>query len=212
MAEPRVDHPTLHAFAAVAEQFCALIEGHEAYGGLQFLTAVHPVLAHLYAAALDLPDTSILFDDDQDPEDGTPDDAVEQAGGPTEHEPDPDRLELESWKRLFKSLQAKFGEREFYREIFDPYESREEAPELYGSLSDDLADIYRDVRSGLLKWRRGDSGEALWEWWFHFEIHWGEHASGAVRAMYALSRWRDVPWPQGAPGAPVDVEAEPPAR
>jgi len=31
-----------------------------------------------------------------------------------------------------------------------------------------------------------------------FEIHPGEHATSALRAIFALSAWPDVPWPTGA--------------
>ena len=81
-----------------------------------------------------------------------------------------------------------------------------DSPEVTGSLADDIADVYRDLRTGLRKWQRGESGGALWEWRFNFEAHWGQHADDALRAIHSLSAWHDHPWPpvsaaeQDAPG------------
>ena len=59
-----------------------------------------------------------------------------------------------------------------------------------------LAAMYRDLRAGLLKWERGEAGEALWEWRFGFENHWGKHATGALRALWARAAWHDENWPR----------------
>ena len=59
-----------------------------------------------------------------------------------------------------------------------------------GSLADDLADTWRDIRAGL---SHLDAG-ALWTdvaWQFRFDLttHWGRHAADAVRALqYAGER------------------------
>lgn len=76
-----------------------------------------------------------------------------------------------------------FGEFDGYWEVFDPYE---QAEPLMGSLSDDVLDVYRDLRRGL---RIYDSDgpnavpDAVWEWQFHREAHWGDHAVDALRAL-----------------------------
>jgi hypothetical protein len=75
-----------------------------------------------------------------------------------------------------------FGVLDFYWEIFDPYEEDELVG---GALSDDLLDIYADVRRGLDLWDRDIPKEAaIWEWRFHFEAHWGDHAVDALRALH----------------------------
>lgn len=74
-----------------------------------------------------------------------------------------------------------FGDDELYWEVFDPY--REEAP-VCGSLSDDLLDIYFDVYRGLALWDDGHHVEAIWEWWFSRDHHWGDHAVDALRALH----------------------------
>jgi hypothetical protein len=66
-----------------------------------------------------------------------------------------------------------FDEFENYWEAFDRYKLDEAVA---GSLSDDLLDVYRDVRRGLAFWESGHDASAIWEWRFSFESHWGDHA------------------------------------
>ncbi|MCC6737402.1 MAG: DUF5063 domain-containing protein [Planctomycetia bacterium] len=73
-----------------------------------------------------------------------------------------------------------FGQMVSYWEVFDPYEEDEPVG---GSLTDDLLDIYRDLGRGLLAWNSGARESALWDWKFHFELHWGDHAVDALRAL-----------------------------
>jgi hypothetical protein len=87
--------------------------------------------------------------------------------------------------------------RRFYREVFDPW-AEPTVGEVTGDIIDDLGDIYRDLRRGLVHWQDGNLADALWEWRFNFQIHWGEHATSALRALFVLSAWHDVPWPAGA--------------
>ena len=77
---------------------------------------------------------------------------------------------------------AGFGDLDGYWEVFDPYEQDEPVG---GSLSDDLLDVYADVRRGLDLWDRDVPKEAaIWEWRFHLEAHWGDHAVDALRALH----------------------------
>jgi hypothetical protein len=69
-----------------------------------------------------------------------------------------------------------------YWEVFDPYV--DEAP-VAGSLSDDLLCVYSDVRRGLDLWKsKAPRAAAIWEWRFHFDTHWGDHAVDALRALH----------------------------
>lgn len=91
--------------------------------------------------------------------------------------------------RATRPTQLPTFEQDHYRECFNPFELEEEP--VVGSLSDDLGDIYTDLREGLDILERGtpdDARDALWAWRFGFESHWGEHATGAIRALYWLLR------------------------
>ncbi|MBL8266663.1 MAG: DUF5063 domain-containing protein [Steroidobacter sp.] len=72
---------------------------------------------------------------------------------------------------------------QFYSEIFDPFERSPEP--VTGHITDDIGDIYSDVARGLVLYERGQHDEALWEWGFNLKIHWGAHATGAIRALHA---------------------------
>lgn len=72
---------------------------------------------------------------------------------------------------------------QFYSEIFDPFERSPEP--VTAHITDDIGDIYSDVARGLVLYDRGLKDEALWEWGFNLKIHWGEHATGAIRALHA---------------------------
>jgi hypothetical protein len=74
----------------------------------------------------------------------------------------------------------------FYWEVFDPFEVPPKEP-VGGHLLDDIGDIYRDVAGGLVLFDAGRADEALWEWGYNFRIHWGEHATSAIRALHAFS-------------------------
>lgn len=50
-----------------------------------------------------------------------------------------------------------------------------------GDTADDLAEIYGDLKLGLLQWRRGDEqsfASAVWQWRFSHSSHWRQHALG----------------------------------
>jgi hypothetical protein len=71
---------------------------------------------------------------------------------------------------------------EHYWEVFDPLEHSQPVA---GSLGDDVRDIYCDVMRGLrlyddpaLPWTA-----AAWEWRFHLQHHWGNHAVDALRVL-----------------------------
>lgn len=113
------------------------------------------LLAELHRAAIDLPDLG--------------------PGEDTE-----DAISADEWRSVrgrFQKLPV-----DGYWDVFHPLE--EEAP-VFNTLPDDLSDIYRDLKEGLLLYTRGQIVEAVWEWRFNFEIHWGAHLTGAQRAIHA---------------------------
>jgi len=71
-----------------------------------------------------------------------------------------------------------------YWEIFNPLAIDPGEP-VVGSLPDDLSDIYIDIFRGLALYDAGEIHAAQWEWKFHFDIYWGEHATSAIRALHS---------------------------
>jgi hypothetical protein len=73
---------------------------------------------------------------------------------------------------------------DFYWEVFDPFQNDEP---LCGSLTDDIRDIYKDIKSGLAileNMQLDDIKNAIWFWKFSFSNHWGYHAVNALRALH----------------------------
>ena len=155
--------PQLDAFAEQARRFCRWAMGEDG-DAMNAAFALRRVSA-LYAAALELP---LPFTK------GMPAELAE-ADAPSESRV---AAHVASLKPLV------------HWEIFDPLHDPPEEP-VAGSIADDLGDIYRDVARGLVLFECGDRAEALWEWGFNFRIHWGAHATGAIRALHAYLAQED---------------------
>lgn len=72
---------------------------------------------------------------------------------------------------------------QYYSDSSNPLVVPAEAPSV-GDIVDDITDIYRDVVGALRLHEAGFVNDAAWHWAFDFRSHWGEHATGALRAMY----------------------------
>jgi hypothetical protein len=150
-------------FRVQASAFCKLVSSHSRLPIRRFLRDVHQSLPGLYAAGLRLP--TICPD----------------------RRPVGTRVGVPEWRRLYRSLGARLGHRRYYSEVFNAYD-RKDSDALIGDLADDLADIYGDLTNGFRCWQVGDYANAVWEWRFMCESHWGEHATSALRALYWLQR------------------------
>ena len=90
--------------------------------------------------------------------------------------PDPDR------DAMRERLAALLDGVDAYVYNFDPY-----VPELVGAkLSDELTSIATALANGLRHFRAGNVAEALWWWQFSYVAHWGNEASGALRALQSI--------------------------
>ncbi|MDR4222315.1 DUF5063 domain-containing protein [Priestia megaterium] len=76
-----------------------------------------------------------------------------------------------------------FDKYEYYWEVFDPYKLDEPG---CGSLSDDILDIYKDLKEGIILFEQDTTNEAIWHWKFHFQSHWGSHVVNALRALHSV--------------------------
>ena len=149
----------MEAFAEQARTFCRWATGED--GAPMTIPAAVRSVSSLYAAALELP----------------PPFTKGMSGEVADVEPTEGSLALVIARASKLPVQI-------YWEIFDPITDAPEEP-VAGSLVDDLGDIYRDVARGLVLFESGEHAEALWQWGFNFRIHWGGHATGALRAMHA---------------------------
>ena len=77
-------------------------------------------------------------------------------------------------------LGISFGEYDAYWEIYNPYECDNA---VCGSLSDDFADIYNDLKIGILLYEDKNVNDAAWQWKWSFDNHWCYHVADALRAL-----------------------------
>src|ERR1035437_2563042 len=105
----------------------------------------------------------------------------------------PEAMTSEYGWELYQRLGKKLSEVNEYSFMFDPYDF--DSRPVTGSLADDAADIYRDIRRGLAVIGAGDSLEiAVWEWQTSFDHHWGRHAAHAIHALHSLTHSGSVRW------------------
>ena len=77
-----------------------------------------------------------------------------------------------------------------YFMMYNPTSDKTDKP-VIGSLIDDFADIARDLRKGFAALRVGSRDDAVWEWRFNYDWHWGRHAAHAQTAMWSYFAGRD---------------------
>jgi len=85
--------------------------------------------------------------------------------------------------RINQEIASKWGNVNFYWEIYNPYELEEA---VLGNIADDVADIYEDLWVGLKFYRKGTKSEmieGIWYWRFSFHTHFGNHIMSALRAI-----------------------------
>lgn len=148
---------TIENFAEVARGYCSWCEG--ASLGSDPETQAAGWLSRLYAGALALPELDVESD---------------------EGRPNPPQAEA---ARAEKNLAPFRGW--YYREFFDPDPTLADES-CMGDVGDDLMDIYRDVRAGLVLFNNGETNDAAWHWRFHHRVHWGRHVVGALVALHCL--------------------------
>lgn len=136
----------------------------------ELLSKLYRILPALISEAIALPDVSR---DDDDELEGTSRRGF-HVGGLSELE----------WGKLYNFLKEKLGDWDLYHHVFDPTKDTEA---IFGTLADDIGDIYRDLKSGLsLKENRQGVGDedAIWTWRLLFYSHWGDHAMHALLAIH----------------------------
>ena len=70
-----------------------------------------------------------------------------------------------------------------YWEIFDLHADKDT---VCGDLIDDLSDIAIDLKKGMNEYKAGRIGNAIFEWRFGLNNHWGLHIVDALRALHFI--------------------------
>ena len=93
----------------------------------------------------------------------------------------PSDVEQSEWTKMFKRLLAWTGSRDTYWTVAAGEQAH--AP-LAGSIADDLAETWRDLRACLNALDSGSPWQHVaWQARFDLDTHWGKHVSDAIRAL-----------------------------
>lgn len=167
-------------FGAVAKRFCAIVDSAPGLNRTDLLMQIYRILPQLIGEAISLPNLESSDGDDEDEE------SEEELVGKFKEsvlraEADSLSYVASEWRPLYVSLQKKLGDWDLYREVFDPTKDTET---VCGSLADDIADIYHDLKEGI-DLSEASPEEGIWHWRVQFS-HWGHHAIDALRTMHVL--------------------------
>ena len=141
--------------------YCDFIESTETINSVEFLTKIRLLLLTLYQQGFMFP----LYNGNS--------------------QPDTEDLLGESYFIVLKKIAQKIGNTNFYTHMYDPTNSKDDKP-VVGALSDDLGDIYRDLKGAILQLDLDSEtarARALWDLHFLFRNHYAEHI---INALYAI--------------------------
>lgn len=153
------------SFVKIAADFCYTLEQADKIKLNDLIDNLHKQLPNLYYTAAGLPGLDSQFED---------------LGQRFVTEQD--------YELIRNKLLTKLGQYDAYEEVFD--ESRVEFEDTVGeSISEDLADIYQDIKDFILLFELGTNEvmyEALWECKQSFQTYWGQKVTNVLRPLHSL--------------------------
>jgi hypothetical protein len=150
-------------FVAVANEFCKYTEHAPELKGDELLKILQRILPLMYLKASLLPKLDPFFEDGNEK-------FVTEA----------------DWNNINEILKEKFGTANDYLEVFDEKINDAEGA-IAASISEDMADIYQDMKDFLLLYQTGTRevmNDAVWECRMNFENFWGQKLVNSMRAIH----------------------------
>jgi hypothetical protein len=152
-------------FVAVATEYCRYAENASRIEGKEILVIFQRLLPLLYMKAAALPVTEPVFDDGNE------------------------KFVTEfDWHRVDKAFRSRLTSSDDYLRVPDTKKDENEGP-VAASISEDLADIYQDIKNFILLYQTGTEevmNDALWECRMNFEEFWGRKLLYALGAIHAF--------------------------
>jgi hypothetical protein len=150
-------------FVAVANEFCKYTEHASEIKGDEMLRIMQRILPLMYLKASLLPKLDPFFEDGNEK-------FVTEA----------------DWIHINEILKEKFGTANDYLEVFDEKLNDSDGP-VVSSISENMADIYQDMKDFLLLYQTGTGevmNDAVWECRMNFENFWGQKLVNSMRAIH----------------------------
>jgi len=161
-SDPVYSHNVVE-FVAVANEFCKYAERASEIKGDELLKILQRILPLMYLKASLLPQLDPFFEEGNE------------------------KFVTEShWNGINNILKEKFGTANDYLEVFDEKITLSEGP-LVSSISENMADIYQDLKDFLLLYQTGTDevmNDAVWECRLNFESFWGQKLVNSMRAIH----------------------------
>ena len=98
-------------------------------------------------------------------------------------EPDNNDVSKEDYPSPVLSIAKVLEKYDLYNKVFDPTFDENI---ITSTISDDLADIYRDLKDPLLDYDNERKNNAIWSWKFNIQGHCGNHIVDALRVIHRL--------------------------
>jgi len=152
-------------FVAVANEFCKYAEHAGELKGDELLKILQRILPLMYLKASLLPQLDPFFEDGNEK-----------------------FITENDWLRIHENLRDKFGTADDYREVFDD-KAKETEDAVVSSISENMADIYQDIKDFLLLYQTGTTevmNDAIWECRLNFENFWGQKLVNSMRAIHSF--------------------------
>ncbi len=150
-------------FVAVANEFCKYTEHASELKGDELLRIFQRILPLMYLKASLLPKLDPFFEDGNEK-------FVTEA----------------DWVKIHETFREKFGTADDYLEVFDEKMKDSEGP-VISSISENMADIYQDLKDFLLLYQTGTNevmNDAVWECRLNYETFWGQKLVNSMRAIH----------------------------
>jgi hypothetical protein len=150
-------------FVAVANEYCKYAEHASEIKSEELLIILQRLLPLLYLKATFIPELTPYFEESNE------------------------KFVTESdWSVVHDSFRKKLGSANDYLEVFDERMKESEGP-VVGSLAENMADIYQDLKDFILLYQTGTMevmNDAIWESKQNFENYWGQKLVNALRAIH----------------------------
>ncbi|HBE40558.1 MAG TPA: DUF5063 domain-containing protein, partial [Bacteroidales bacterium] len=161
-------------FVAAANEFCKYAEHASEIKGDELLKILQRLLPFLYIKASLLPVLEPVFEDGNQK-------VVTEA----------------DWNRVHEAFRKQFGSADDYLELSDKKinESEDIVP---SGISEDMADIYQDLKDFLIPYQTGTDevmNDALWECRMNFENIWGQKLVNSMKAIHRYIYSGEEPGP-----------------
>jgi hypothetical protein len=150
-------------FTAVANEFCKYAEHAGEMKGEELLNIMQRLLPLLYLKASFLPPLEPVFEDGNE------------------------KFVTEGdWFRIRTGFRSRLKSADDYLEMPDEKTIESDGP-VVASLSEDMADIYQDMKNFILLYQTGTNevmNDAVWECRMNFENYWGYKLVNALKAIH----------------------------